>query len=260
MNDYSMILDNMKFSYSAVNGFETCALGFKYSYVDIEERMGNAFSDFGSFCHKILEMYFKNELDKWELSTYYQDNYDKNIKCSFPTFPRGMAEKYYQEGLAFFEGLEFDKTKYEILGIEKRLETKIKDLNIVVVPDLFLKDKDTGEFILYDYKTANLFQDGRINKKKMQDIKKQMNLYVHFIWLIQGIEITKVKIWAIRNNKLIEYDYSPTEGAETLSWFLETVEKIKKEEEWNPNTKEKYFCDNICSSRFICPFINGTQH
>lgn len=257
MNDfYSMVLENMKFSYSSVNSFLTCALGFKYSYLEVEDRMGNAFADFGSFCHKILEKYFKDELEVWDLTTYYQEKYAEAIKCSFPSFPPGMAENYYNQGLNFFDNFTFDKSKYEIIGIEEKLETKFGDINLTIIPDLVLKDIETDEYILYDYKTANLFtKAGKVDKKKLEDIKKQMSLYVYFFWYIKGIEITKVKIWAIRNNKLIEYDYDPVQGAETLEWFTSTIEKIKKEEEWSANTSESYFCNQICSSRSFCPFL-----
>ena len=259
MNDFeTMILNNLKFSYSSANTFLTCALSFKNSYITIEDRMGNAFSDFGSFCHKILEKYLKGELEIWDLEDYYRNHYRENMKSSFPVYPSNMAEKYFQDGLTFFENFEFDKSEWDILGIEEKLETAFKDIKLVIVPDLVVKNKKSDIVYLYDYKTSNMIKNGKVDKTKLEDYKKQMYLYVYFLWYIKQIEVSKIRIIAIRNNQTIEFDYDPVAGNEVLEWFMNTIEKIKMETEWKGNTKNKYFCIELCSSRFSCPFVNGT--
>ena len=37
-NEYDFILDSLNYSYSSVNSYETCALGFKMTYIDYKER------------------------------------------------------------------------------------------------------------------------------------------------------------------------------------------------------------------------------
>jgi hypothetical protein len=260
MPKYDMILQEMKYSHSSINTFDHCQYAFLQLYINAESRANNFFGEYGKFCHRILEKYFKDEIDIWQLPVYYARYYKKGIKSSCPTYPKGMAEKYYEQGLFFFENFEFDKSKYEIIGIEKKLQTKYKDIKFVLVPDLILKDKETNEYILYDYKTANLFKNNRLDKKKLEDYKNQINLYTYFIWLIKEIQISKIKIWAIRNNATIDIDYDPIQVLETVEWIENTVAKIKKEEEWKANTSEPYFCYNICSNRFSCPFISGNSH
>ena len=256
MPKYDIILKEMKYSYSSLGTFNHCRYAFLQTYINAEARMGNFFSDFGKFSHSILEKYFKDILDIYQLPLYYQKNYKKSIKHSCPIYPKGMAEKYYQEGLTFFENFEFDKSKYEIINIEGKLKTKLKDINFVLVPDLVLREKENNEYMLLDYKTANLYKNGKLDKKKIEDYKFQCNLYIYFLWTIKNIQITKYSIWAIRNNTRIDYIYEPITGLETVEWIKNTVAEIRAEEKWEPNTNEPYFCHQICSNRFSCKYIN----
>jgi len=102
---YDFILDGMRFSYSSVNSYVTCPGCFKLSYIDVEDRIGNAFSDFGNLVHSTLEKYFKGELQIDQLAEYYEDNYEISIINPFPPYPQGMSENYYNAGLEFFENL-----------------------------------------------------------------------------------------------------------------------------------------------------------
>jgi putative RecB family exonuclease len=255
-----MILNEMRFSHSSINCYNACPLSFKMIYIQAEDRMGNAFSDFGSFVHKILEKYFKDELDLWQLSSYYQEHYAESIKNSFPSFPAGMADNYYNEGLEFFEEFDFDKSDYEIIAIEESIQTKFKDFNFIAIPDLLLKHKKSGKYILFDYKTANVMKGGKPDKSKLEDYKRQVHLYAYFLWYIKQIEISEIKIWAIRNGKVFEFPYDQFYGLQSLEWVEETINQIRQDTKWEANTKNQYWCYQICSVRSVCPFINGNQH
>jgi hypothetical protein len=259
MSKYEIILDQMKYSFSSVNTYDTCHYSFEQNYILIEDRINNFFGNYGSYVHSILESYFRSKIESWDMAIYFQDHYNENIKCSCPVFPAGMAINYYNQGMSYFENFEFDKEKYDIIYIEERIETRYKDINVVVVPDLVLRDKETKEYILIDYKTKNLTKNGKVDKKKMQDVKKQVFLYSYFLWFTKGIEINKIQIWEIRNQQIIEFPYDQFYGFEALEWFETTIEKIKQETEWKANTSQKYFCDEICSNRFSCPYINGNR-
>lgn len=256
MTEYDIILKEMKFSYSSLTTFNHCRYAFLLTYIRAEARMGNFFSDFGSYVHKILEKYFNDELDLYQLAAYYRKNYKRSIKHTCPAYPKDMALKYFSDGLSFFENFEFEKEKYEIIDIEKKLKTKLDDINFVLVPDLVLKEKKTNLYHLFDYKTANLYKNGKLDKKKVEEYKQQCNLYVYFLYAIKGIEINRYTIWAIRNNARIEFLYEPMDGLTTVEWIKNTVDAIRKEEKWEPNTSEPYFCSQICSNRFTCPYVN----
>jgi hypothetical protein len=257
MPNYEIILNEMKYSFSSINTFNTCKYSFLELYINVENRLNNAFGEFGSFVHLIIEKYFKDELEIWNLSSYYKDNYSNNILCSFPTYPPGMANNYYEQGLEFFENFQFDKEKYDIILIEKKDEVKFKDIKIVFIPDLVLKNKETGIVTLYDWKTANMFKGDKVDKKKLEEFKKQVHLYAFLLWLSKEIKVDNISIWAIRNNKFIDFPYSNDTSIDVLEWFEDSVKQIKKETEWDANTKNQYYCYNLCSFRDRCGYING---
>lgn len=251
------ILKNMNFSYSSANNFDTCPYCFKLTYIEKEEKADNAFAEFGTFCHKILEMYFKDELDIWDLADYYKEHYEESMHTVFPSIPPGMEKMYYDSGLAFFESFDFDKEDYETIIIEDKIELKEKEFFWVVKPDLVLRNKKTGENILIDYKTKKLKGTKKGDQAIIDDMKKQFYLYALGLWRKQGLEINKIMVWFIRNNKIIEIPVDPMEIQCAYEWLEETIKKIRNEKEWKPNnTKENdYFCHNICSFRMSCPHI-----
>lgn len=252
MSDFSFILDNITFSFSGVSSFHTCPYGYKLTYIDGEDRIDNFYSDYGKFIHLILEKFFRDELEENELLSYYEDNYAENVKCSPPPYPASIGTNYYNDAHKFFETFEFDKSKYDVIIIEDAINSSHKNFNLVVKPDLVLRNIETGKCTLVDYKTSKYSTSK--NDKKLIEYKKQMNLYAQFLWKEKQIEISNVEIWFIRADVVHSFDIDLNQVMFTLEWFADGVSKIKKENNWKPNnTKEnKYFCDNLCGVRNKC--------
>jgi hypothetical protein len=256
VTDYDFILDSLKYSFSSANSYETCKHGFRLTYIEAEERIKNAFSDYGNLIHKTLEKYFTSELEVWDLLDYYINNFGEFVQTDFPPYPAGMRDNYYQSGLEFFDNFEFDKSKYEIIFIEEPIESEYHGIKLIVKPDLILKEIETGKYILIDYKTAKI-KSGKNKIKQLEDYKKQFYLYCQFLWLEKNIKIDEIHIWFIRDKVKEVIVVDPIVAQNTLDWFEDTIHKIKQETEWSPNnTKENaYFCSQICSVRSVCKFI-----
>ena len=159
MSDYSFIIDGVRFSYSSVSTFETCPYAFKLTYIDVLPRLNNFFAEYGSFTHECLEKYFNGELELFELSQYYMENYDAFVTSISPV---GLEARYKEQGQAFFDNFSVDRNDYEILVIEDKIDFTVKDVLFVAKPDLVLRNKKTQKTGLYDYKTSVPF---RKNKK-----------------------------------------------------------------------------------------------
>jgi hypothetical protein len=212
MSEYDFILDNMKWSYSSANSYETCKGGFKLTYIDIEDRINNAFSDYGNLVHETLEKYFKDELKEDELLAYYEDNFDNFVENAFPVYPPGMRENYYKAGVGFFGNFKFDKELYDLIFIEDFINAEYHGIKLSVKPDLIIREKATGDCFLVDYKTAKM-KSGKQYKDQIEEYKRQFLLYVRFLWTERDIEIKKLKIglFAIRRKlllMLIQWKYS----------------------------------------------------
>lgn len=252
-NEYSFILDNIAFSYSSVNNYETCAYGFKLSYIDYKSKTDNAFGQFGSLIHKCVEEYFKKNIEIWDLPSYYEKNFPIFVTTDFPTYPKGMLENYYQSGLDFFNNFDFDLNKYDILMIEDFVNYELGNSKVVIKPDLVLREKESGKIILLDLKTAKL-KTTKEESKQISDYLKQMYIYCYYIYLGKDIDINEIHLYFVRDNIIKIFAVDRNKMMEAIEWFENTIEAIKTSENWvaNNSKSNKYFCDNICSMRLIC--------
>jgi len=250
--NYDFILKNRRWSFSSVNSFNTCPLGFKMTYINNEERETNIFSDFGLLVHATLEKYFSDELEVWDLLPFYLDNFDIYLKSIPPMYPKNMIDIYYQAGLKYFENFGFDKSDYEVISIEEMIDTTYNGIDIVIKPDLILKEKSSGEYHLIDFKTAKYKKSKKDREKQLNEYMNQFNLYAYFFELERNIHIDKIIIWFIRNGIEIVKNTNPIDIKKTLNWFEKSVDKAINEIEWLPKDDD-YFCQEICGMREICP-------
>jgi hypothetical protein len=123
------IIDDMIFSYSRIDTFDNCPKCFYLQYIKCKKSAQGAFGQFGELCHNILERYAKGELESYELSKEYKDNFDKIVNCPFPPNKYvDLKDKYYEEGLLFFDNFE-EYENIKIIGVENEYSFKIGKYN-----------------------------------------------------------------------------------------------------------------------------------
>jgi len=252
-NSYDFILDNIVYSYSSVNSYETCPHGFFLTYIEAEERGSNFYSEFGLLVHDILEKYFLCELDEKDLTNYFIEHYNEYVKSFPPPYPKNLGESYYEDGISFFDNFTFDRENFEVVFTEEKIESIQQDIKLVVKPDLLLKEKSTGKYILVDYKTSKL-KGSKYDFKKLEGYKRQLNLYAYFTWIEKEIKTDEIWIFFIRNNDIMKMEINHDDIIETIEWFTSTIGKIKDDEQWVANTDKSnsYFCSNLCGVRMSC--------
>lgn len=252
------ILQSMTYSYSSISCFETCKLNFYYNYIEKRERLNGVFGEFGSLCHEVIERYMRKELEIFELAQEFKKLYPRKITFSFPPYPANMEQNYFSFGLNFFENFNFDRDDYQVLMIEDKLETNWEGINLVVKPDLVVLDKKKNKVILIDYKSSAVIgKDGKVDQKKIEPYKNQLNMYAYFITAISGIRIDDIKIWALRNDKFIDIIKTKDTEEKVQNWIRNTVKNIKEEKDWTANNTNTYFCSWLCSSRDGCSAKQG---
>lgn len=191
------------------------------------------------------------------MSDYYRDNYDRMVVSPAPPFIR--TDTYFKQGWEFFENFEFNRDDYEVLVIEDKIDVDLSEFNLVVKPDLVLKDKKTGKVILLDYKTSIIEKKGKIAKKdreKLDGYKRQMTMYAKYL-KTKGVVIDEAWLWFVRqeDNKIYKFVINTIDEAEVTKWIVGTVHLIKAEEEFPP-TINNFFCGELCSvSSFCVPYI-----
>ena len=285
MKNNDFILDGLRWSFSSVNTYNQCPQAFKYGYLDALPKINNAFSDWGTFMHSILERYFRGELEFFELSQVYEAGYADNIKCNFPPNKFcDLGERYYAAGRDYldqFDGLFED---YNIIGVEQKVRLLIRGRPFIGVIDLLL-EKD-GEYIILDHKSKSTFK----SKKELAEYARQLYLYAYYVHERFGKWPTKLIFHMIRNHgELIEIVFSIEDCEEAADWFDKTINKIysdeffqskpnhirdqlkelqgaqsRKEIKFGVYLKEKkrletelkktsFFCWQLCGSREVCP-------
>lgn len=255
------ILDSMNFSFSSVTAYENCPRMFRYTYLDPEkERQPNAFSDFGSFCHSLLEQYYKGETDIFSLPSLYREGYDENVTSPFPYSKNNtMPENYYKAGETYFETFEDPWSKYTVLGVEQKFTRKVGGVPFVGVIDLILQDPTSGEIYVVDHKSKSKFK----NKEELHDYLRQLYLYSLYVKDTYGKFPAKLIFNMFKIGEIVENPFEENRLHAAEGWFQTTVEQIYKDNTYKPKpqatdakgnpAKFDFFCENICSVRQYCP-------
>lgn len=259
MNEFDFIIDGMTWSFSRLNSFySSCPKSWKEIYIDCKPKCSNAFGEFGSTVHKCLERYFKGEIEEWDLVEEYKNEYNNTVKTSFP--PNAYAnleEKYYKQGLNYFENFSFDKDKYDILGIEKKVEFEIDGKPFVGFIDLLLRIKETGEIIIWDHKSASIKfnKNGSVSKKDADHFKSfQRQLYLYALPIIKEYGRVDYLEWNMfRDGALVKIPFNQKDFEETYQWASDTIKAIENTTEFLPKF-DYYYCANLCDVRTECPY------
>lgn len=226
MSQHDFILDGMRWSFSSVNTYDTCPQAFRLGYLDALPRVDNAFSDWGTFMHSIMERYFKGELEFFELSQIYVDGYGDNVKCKFPPNKFcDLSKRYYEAGKDYldqFDGL-FDDC--EVLAVEEKVWLNIDGRPFVGVIDLLVQH---GEDIwVCDHKSKSAFK----SKREQAEYARQLYLYALYVKEKYGKWPIKLVFHMVRaGGELVEIPFVEADAIAAKQWFLDTIDAIYADE------------------------------
>lgn len=223
-------------------------MSFKLQYLDKVPQEGNAFSDYGTFSHLLLENWAKGKLPSIALAEKYEDDYDQAVSHSFPPFPRGMAQKYYDAGLEYFQSFDGFGDSFEILSVEKKFQIDIGGYPFVGIADLILLDKETGEIVVIDHKSKSMAS----MKKEITTYRRQLYTYAAHVKETYGVYPSKLIFNMFKEGTTIEEVFSMDFFNDTMQWIISSIENILFETEWRVCTSS-YFCRYVCSVLDYCP-------
>lgn len=261
MSSFDFIIDNIRFSYSALTTYDTCPWSYKLTYIDRLPREENFYAQYGTLIHDCFYQYFVNKLEPYELTDYFKKNYYTVVNKPAPDIPRGMEERYIEQGVSFFNSFGFERDNYDVILAEEKIEFEFDDgVAFVAKPDLVLFEKNSGDFILYDYKSSSTFKtDKRTGKEtadeeKLNGYYKQMYIYTYALRNYKFTPIDRICLWFTRPDKRVEIKWKEKEEDKAIRWLHKTVKTIKKDEKFLFNTENPYFCDNLCGMRIYCEY------
>ena len=242
------IPENFKWSFSKLSSYSSCPMMFKLCYLDHIKDDGNAFSDYGTFVHSILEGWAKDEIPDFLMAEVYKEGYDDAVRHSFPPFPKGMGEKYYNAGLRYLESFDGFGEEWEVVSAEERFEINIGGYPFVGVSDLLLRHKKTGELWVIDHKSKSATS----MNKELLTYRRQLYTYAAHVKEKYGVYPTKLSFNMFKEGTFIDEPFDMDMFNDTMKWIVDTIESIMSETNWKVNTNS-YFCRFVCSAFDACP-------
>lgn len=239
---------NFKFSFSSISAFSQCPMLFYLQYIQKVPQIENSFAQYGSFCHSLLEAYSKNKIPDFALAEEYEKNYDANVTTAWPPFPKGMPQKYYEQGLQYFESFSGWGDNYEILSVEEKFQLDIGGYPFVGLADLVLRDKNTGDITVIDHKSKS----SSTMAKDLPTYRRQLYIYAAYVKEKFGVYPKYLKFNLFRENDWVTEEFDLQQFEDTMKWVVETIEAILFETDWKVSSSS-YFCRFVCSALMSCP-------
>jgi len=287
-----------KVSYSQYTIWANCPHQYKLNYID---KLGTSTSNintvFGTSMHEVLQHYLtvfygvsKKQANMLDLKGMLLESLRTNFTKEQEKAPKGTIvctkkelEEFYGDGIEILLWFEkhsdrlFSKKGWELVGVEKTLNLKVKDnINFLGFIDVLLKHKESGEYYIIDFKTS-----GRGWTKDMKKDKTKLNqllLYKYFLAEQYKIDIEKIKVeyHIIKRKVSKDFEYPiphisvfvPAHGTNTTKRgykdFMEFINSVFNEDgsynmnaNYEPNPGEKNKNCRFCEfkDRKLCSFF-----
>lgn len=242
----SVILDNNSvWSFSRLELFHTCPYAFYLTHMQDPPlpQAQNAWAEFGTLCHSLLEEYGNGTLTAEMLVPEYKKRYPTEVIHQFPPVGKGnYGEKTYNEGLEYFSQFSGFGDEYDVVSTEEKFLIEVRGYKIAGISDLVLRNKETGKLIVVDHKTKGASS----MRKDISTFKKQLYLYAEHVKQKYGEYPDELRFNMIRNKDTIAEKFSIDKLEEMKDWVEETIDIICLEDEFAPNPN-MFYCRHICS-------------
>lgn len=253
--NYSFLISDMRWSYSRIKIYEDCPYKFYLKYIEGERGQDMFFSSYGTFMHDIIKKFHKKELKKNELVSYYLLHYEDEVRGR--PMSSNVYINYFNAGLVYLRNIQEDKD--EIVACEEEFSWKIGDYRFIGFADLITKDCN-GDYKIIDNKSKDL--KNRSNRKKETLGDKELDDYLRQLYLYSSALkstfhcIPKyLEFNCYRTGKVITEPYVEEKHLEAEKWATDSIEKIKKEEDWRPHLDD-FSCKYICDVNHACEYYN----
>ena len=251
----------MTWSFSRLHAWEQCPYAFYLKYIEQRDGESNYYAANGKCMHEVFEAILTNQIPLDECTQCYADKYD--LICE--TTKQSTMDSTYEKCIDYLCTIDgIDLEKYEILGVELKLDFNIGKYKFVGYADLVVKNKKSGEIILVDHKQATHFmkKDGTPLKNQLENFlayRHQMYIYCKGLKDCFGIDVNKI-IWHHfkDNGELTIIPFEADEYEETLQWAVNTIEKIKKDKKFL-NKRSYVLCSSLCDYRNDCEYKNEDE-
>ena len=243
--------DKEKYSFSKLTTFEQCKYQYYLNYIEKRKGEQNAFAQYGTFVHSLLEQHAKGELAVWELLDAYTDLYEESVTLPFPYNKYSdLSQSYHNDGYEFFKSFD-GLDDLDIIEVEARFAEPLEDFLFTGVIDITYRDTDGG-IVIRDWKSKSKFA----NKQELSKYSRQPLAYGLHIKNKFNVPPKMLQFFMFRRNEIVEIPFQESEYESALNWIKNTVTEIRgcKDFKANPNA---FFCESLCDFRNTCEHKGG---
>lgn len=225
-----------------------CPYAYYLTYLseDHHHGSGNAFSDYGTFAHSLLDKWAKGELEPWQLPIEWEAGYDAAITHEFPPFMKNYKEKARAMCSEYFS--KFDGFPgYDIVSSERRFTVPIGPYEFDGIADLVLRSKDDGTLAIIDHKTKSTAS----MKKDFPRYRNQLYIYAAHVKHQYGEYPKLLAFNMLKTGDMIEEIFSEEQMKATEEWAVSTVDTICMDIDFNYH-QDEFHCRHLCDVRGQC--------
>ena len=125
--NYAPLIDDMVWSYSRIKAFEDCPYRWYLKYIKKFHGKDMFFSSYGTFMHKLIELYHKGEKTPRQLVDMYLQDFKTEVVGRAPN--RKVFSSYFTGGLQYLKTLQ--PFPYDVVGVEKKVDFVVNGIPFV---------------------------------------------------------------------------------------------------------------------------------
>lgn len=239
----------MTFSFSRLNSFDN---GCKYCWFEKyankrQDGVQNAFAEYGTLIHEILERVAKGEIMLWDMLGEFEKGFAE--VSQFPPLGKtNLREVYYRQGVEYLSEYKFHD-RYEIVSVEEKVDTDINGLKFTGFIDELLRDKDDGKLVVLDHKSKSKFK----SKKEQKEYARQLYLYAYAVKEKYG-EYPKMLMFNMFRHQIeVPIFFNEKDLEEAIGWAHDIVSRIKVCDTFEVSN-DRFF------RSFLCDFRHEEEH
>lgn len=211
------------------------------------EKQENAFAQYGTLAHELIEAWANNLLFASDLGAEWEHRYPAIVTEQFPYASKGYDVRYYEAGREYFDNFHGFGNNWEVLSVEEEFFSEIGGYLFRGFADLLLRNKDFGELMLVDHKSTSATSI----KKSVEKHSKQLYFYAGMVQEKYGQAPSLLQINYFKAGKPWIIPFCKDKYLKVRDWAIETADEISFALEF-PRREDYYFCNNLCSVRNFC--------
>lgn len=252
---YRPLIEDMVWSFSRIRCFNDCPYRWFLIYIKNSKRTPRFYSSYGSFVHKLIEQFYKGELEKEEMCIKFLFDFSNEVKGIRPQ--ESTVQKYIKAGLNYFKN--FKPFPFETVAVEEKVEFDVDGIPFVGFIDYH--GVTGSEHYIVDNKSKDLRPRSNrktptVKDKELDEMLRQLYIYSAAIKQKYGKFPKSLCFNCFKTGTFIEEPFSEEAYDEAVKWAKENIENIKNADDFHPN-RDFFSCNYICDVSDECCYWQG---